>query len=190
MRTKRRPFQGNVINLRSAHIRFTQRTTGTRTGLVGAGLCSARRRALVLTGISGGYECSFLLVCTGRCLLDPFGSSEFAEEFQKNRCILRADRVVRPYRIRGIEVSVQGPATLSAHLADTNLPQRSVKTGAFCAGRCRHRPPTPNAHVHTDSPRLSKDSGHPAGRSRAPPLPTAFEFRRFSRIMGNLSVLV
>ena len=142
MRTKRRPFQGNVINLRSAHIRFTQRTTGTRTGLVGAGLCSARRRALVLTGISGGYECSFLLVCTGRCLLGPFGSSEFAEEFRKNRWILRADRVVRPYRIRGIEVSVQGPATLSAHLADTNLPQRSVKTGAFCAGRCRHRPPT------------------------------------------------
>ena len=142
MRTKRRPFQGNVINLRSAHSRFTQRTTGTRTGLVGAGHCSARRRALVLTGISGGYECSFLLVCTGRCLLGPFGSSEFAEEFRKNRCILRADRVVCPYRIRGIEVSVQGPATLSAHLADTNLPQSSVKTGAFCAGRCRHRPPT------------------------------------------------
>ena len=132
MRTKRRPFQGNVINLRSAHIRFTQRTTGTRTGPVGAGLCSARRRALVLTGISGGYECSFLLVCTGRCLLGPFGSSEFAEELQKNRCILRADRFVRPYRIRGIEVSVQGPATLSAHLADANLPQSSVKTGAFC----------------------------------------------------------
>ena len=139
MRTKRRPFQGNVINLRSAHIRFTQRTTGTRTGLVGAGLCSARRRALVLTGILGGYECSFLLVCTGRCLLDPFGSSEFAEEFRKNRCILRADRVVRPYRIRGIEVSVQGPATLSAHLADTNLPQSSVKTGAFCPPYSRMR---------------------------------------------------
>ena len=32
--------------------------------------------------------------------IGPLGSDEFAEDFQKKRHILRADRVVRPYEIR------------------------------------------------------------------------------------------
>ena len=103
---------------------------------------SARAVCTVFTIICGKFAASQWAdvgigpyIKTGRCI-------RMRPSFSQNRCILRADRVVRPYRIRGIEVSVQGPATLSAHLADANLPQSSVKTGTFCAGRCRHRPPT------------------------------------------------
>ena len=32
-------------------------------------------------------------------------SFEFAEEFRENRIFLRADRVVRPYGVRGIRLS-------------------------------------------------------------------------------------
>ena len=35
----------------------------------------------------------------GRAALRPVGSCEFAEDFRENRCILQADRVVRPYGI-------------------------------------------------------------------------------------------
>ena len=52
--------------------------------------------------------------------------------------------------------------------------EKSRKSGASCAGRCRHRPLHPNAHAPADSPRISDDSVHPAGRSGATPLPAAF----------------
>ena len=35
--------------------------------------------------------------------IGPLRNSEFAADFRKKRCGLRADRVVRPYRVRGIE---------------------------------------------------------------------------------------
>ena len=42
-------------------------------------------------------------VCRLPVHIGPLRNSEFAADFRKIRCGLRADRVVRPYRVRGIE---------------------------------------------------------------------------------------
>ena len=63
--------------------------------------------------------------------IDPLGSCEFAEGFRKNRCILRADRVVRPYRESSVVVGADdsaGPSGNCEFAADFR------KNGAICRG--------------------------------------------------------
>ncbi len=52
--------------------------------------------------------------------------------FVKKTCILRADRVVRPYEIRGIENQRRRGRRLCRPKNVTNSPKSSVKTGASC----------------------------------------------------------
>ena len=70
----------------------------------------------------------------------------------------------------GSETLLQGSTTLSARLGSCEFAEEFCKNGLFCAGRCRHRPLQPNAHVPADSPKISKDSVRPAGWS-GPALP-------------------
>ena len=63
--------------------------------------------------------------------IGPLGSCEFAEGFRKNRCILRADRVVRPYRENSVVVGADdsvGPSGSCEFAADFR------KNGAICRG--------------------------------------------------------
>ncbi len=72
----------------------------------------------------------------------------------------------------GSETLLQGSTTLSARLGSYKFAEEFCKNGLFCAGRCRHRPLQPNAHVPADSPKISKDSVRPAGRSGPAPTRT------------------
>ena len=47
---------------------------------------------------SGEFVCTSLLVCRGRCPHRPFWKFRIRRRSPKNRCNLRADRVVRPYK--------------------------------------------------------------------------------------------
>ena len=69
--------------------------------------------------------------------IDPLGSCEFAEGFRKNRCILRADRVVRPYRENSVVVGADdsvGPSEVA------NSPQISEKINRILPGGAEPRP--------------------------------------------------
>ena len=55
----------------------------------------------------------------------------------------------------GSETLLQGSTTLSARLGSYEFAEEFCKNGLFCAGRCRHRPLQPNAHVPADSPKIS-----------------------------------
>ena len=72
----------------------------------------------------------------------------------------------------GSKTLLQGSTTLSARLGSYEFAEEFCKNGLFCAGRCRHRPLQPNAHVPADSPKISKDSVRPAGRSGPAPTRT------------------
>ena len=72
----------------------------------------------------------------------------------------------------GSETLLQGSTTLSARLGSCEFAEEFCKNGLFCAGRCRHRPLQPNAHVPADSPKISEDSVRPAGRSGPAPTRT------------------
>ena len=72
----------------------------------------------------------------------------------------------------GSETLLQGSTTLSARLGSYEFAEEFCKNGLFCTGRCRHRPLQPNAHVPADSPKISKDSVRPAGRSGPAPTRT------------------
>ena len=72
----------------------------------------------------------------------------------------------------GSETLLQGSTTLSARLGSYEFAEEFCKNGLFCAGRCRHRPLQPNAHVPADSPKISKDSVRPAGQSGPAPTRT------------------
>ena len=47
---------------------------------------------------SGEFVCTSLPVCRGRCPHRPFWKFRIRRRSPKNRCNLRADRVVRPYK--------------------------------------------------------------------------------------------
>ena len=69
----------------------------------------------------------------GRAALRPVGSCEFAEDFQENRYILQADRVVRPYGTWGVLKLRRRCRRLCRPVWEvTNSPQISVKSGTFC----------------------------------------------------------
>lgn len=72
----------------------------------------------------------------------------------------------------GSETLLQGSTTLSARLGSYEFAEEFCKNGLFCASRCRHRPLQPNAHVPADSPKISKDSVRPVGRSDPAPTRT------------------
>ena len=69
--------------------------------LVGAGLCSTRQDAPNHQKFPANSYALARLTVGADAYIGPLGSYEFAEDFPKKRCILRADRVVRPYRERG-----------------------------------------------------------------------------------------
>ena len=77
------PLQGNVINLRVERVMFTQRATGVRTELVGAGLCSARRDAAVLRKPSANSYAPACLGVGGDAHIGPLGINEFTENYRK-----------------------------------------------------------------------------------------------------------
>ncbi len=65
--------------------------------------------------------------------IGPLGSCEFAEGFRKNRCILRADRVVRPYRESSVVVGADdsvGPSGSCEFAADFRKINRILPGGA------------------------------------------------------------
>ena len=66
--------------------------------LVGAGLCSTRQDAPNHQKFPANSYALARLTVGADAYIGPLGSYEFAEDFPKKRCILRADRVVRPYR--------------------------------------------------------------------------------------------
>ena len=139
--------QGNVINLRSARVRFTQKTTGTRTRLVGAGLCYARRKAVVLTELSGEFVCSFLFVRRGRRLCRPVWEvTNSPKSSVKTDCSARADVGIGPYNeiwwcTRGASVYAFRPCLLQplsqgsrySAVSSAAVSGSCISSKAFCA---------------------------------------------------------
>ena len=113
--------------------------------------------------------------------IGPLGSCEFVEGFRKNRCILRADRVVRPYRESSVVVGADdsvGPSGSCEFAADFR------KNGAICRGNVGIGPYNhthKRVQIHRKFP---KNQPHPAGRSRAPPLPGLGQIRTASQILN------
>ena len=75
-------------------------------------------------------------VCRLPVHIGPLGSYEFAEDFRKKRCILRADRVVRPYEIRGIENQRRRGRRLCR--PDKCYEFAADSTSCFCRPRLHH----------------------------------------------------
>ena len=62
---------------------FTQRATGVRTELVGAGLCSARREAVSLREFTANPYVLTPFVVGADAHIGPLGINEFAENYRK-----------------------------------------------------------------------------------------------------------
>ena len=78
---------------------------GFAPDLVGAGFCATRQDARNhLKSSANSYTLARMIVGAD-AHIGPLGNPEFAEGFRKKTCFLRADRVVRPYRILWIRVS-------------------------------------------------------------------------------------
>ena len=77
------PLSPNVINLRVERVMFTQRATGVRTELVGAGLCSARREAVSLREFTANPYVLTPFVVGADAHIGPLGINEFAENYRK-----------------------------------------------------------------------------------------------------------
>ena len=89
--------------------------------------------------------------------IDPLGSCEFAEGFRKNRCILRADRVVRPYRENSVVVGADdsvGPSGSCEFAADFR------KNQPHPAGRSRAPPLLGLGQIRTASQILNAEHSH------------------------------
>ena len=62
---------------------FTQRATGVRTELVGAGLCSARQEAVSLREFTANPYVLTPFVVGAEAHIGPLGINEFAENYRK-----------------------------------------------------------------------------------------------------------
>ena len=78
-------------------------------------------------------------VCRLPVHIGPPGSCGFAADSHKNRCILRADRVVRPYGVRGERISAVGADDSVGPKGSYEFAVDYRKNAAFCAGRCDAR---------------------------------------------------